>query len=317
MAKRLVLDVDPGLGDSLATIVALLDPEIELMALTAVAGSMPAPQASYHVQALLQLVDPARWPRIGAAVEGPLPESDADDHRRLLASLNGSNGLADLRPAVPDLHNRRESPRVLVELVREFPHEVTLVTLGPLTNVALACDRAPDFLELLGGLVILGGASGEGGDVTAAAEFNIFHDPVAASRVLSGDEPRTLIPLEATAGAVLTIEDCHQLTQRGDLAGELLRKIVPAALRRQHEVLGVEGWPIREVAAVAAVSRPYLFKTRRLRVDVETTGELTRGMTVMDRRRQSHAAQPGNTNVVIDIDLPGLQAYLMSVISSK
>jgi len=315
MATRLVLDVDPGLGDTLAAILALLDPEIELMALTAVAGGWSAPQASYNVQALLQLVDPPRWPRIGAAVDGPLPESAADDHRRLLAALNGANGLADLRPAVPDLHNRRESPRVLVELVREFPHEIKLVTLGPLTNVALACDRAPDFLELLGGLVVLGGAGGEGGDVTAAAEFNIFQDAAAAARIFAGDEPRTLIPLEATSSAVLTIEDCNPLTRRDGPAGDLLRKLIPFSLRRQHEVLGIEGLPIREVAAVAAVSRPWLFQSRRMRVDIETTGEWTRGMTVFDRRRSPRQVQPGNTNVVIDIDLPGLLAYLVSVIS--
>lgn len=317
MVTRLVLDLDPGLGDALAAVVAMLDPELELLALTAVAGAVPAQQASYNVQALVQLVDPPRWPRLGSAVEGPLPASAGDDHRRQLASLNGANGLADLKPAVPDLHNRRESPRVLVELVREFPHEITLVTLGPLTNLALACDRAPDFLELLGGLVILGGAAGEGGDVTAAAEFNIFHDPDSAARIFTGDEPRTLLPLEATAPVVLTMEDCHLLTQRSGPAGDLLRKIVPYALRRQHEVSGIEGLPVREVAAVAAVARPYLFQTRRVRVDIETSGEFTRGMTVFDRRRTPVVSQPANTNVVKEIDLPGLLAYVQSVMAAK
>jgi inosine-uridine nucleoside N-ribohydrolase len=317
MTRKLVLDLDPGIGDAIAALVALADPQIELLALTATAGSTSAAVATQAVQALVQLADPPRWPRIGAAIEADPPDLACEEFMRLQAELQGPSGLGELRPTVPELHSRRESPRLLVELVREFPHEVTLVTLGPLTNLAAACDRAPEFLSLLAGLVIVGGAGREGGDVTATAEFNMARDPAAARRVLATDEVRTLIPLDATSPLGLTSEDCQLLMAGPGPLCELLRKLLPFSLRQHHDVLGMECVPIREAAAVALVSRPYLFQSSRIAVEVEVAGELTRGMTVFDQRTGPLAHGTANTNVVTEIDEAGLVAYLSGLFTAR
>ncbi len=133
-------------------------------------------------------------------------------------------------------------------------------------------------------MICLGGAVDGGGDVTASAELNIYCDPEAARNVLRMPATKSLIPLEIARGAVLTVDQIHKLCGDESRRGKFLKNMLTYGFRAYHEHLGREGFPIREVVALCAVTRPELFESRRLAVDVEISGELTRGMTVADRR---------------------------------
>ncbi|MFP6769787.1 MAG: nucleoside hydrolase, partial [Planctomycetaceae bacterium] len=164
MIQKMVIDADPGIVDALAIMLAVQDRSVDLVGVTATAGHVSGATATRNIQAVIDWLDPPKRPRIGHCDVAASP----------LASMvmDGTSGLGDCNPSVAGLHQRHDSARLLVELVRGSPHEITLLTLGPLTNVSVAAELAPDFVGLLGSLVSLGGAIQSGGDVTAAAEFN-------------------------------------------------------------------------------------------------------------------------------------------------
>ena len=203
----------------------------------------------------------------------------------MVAKINGPSGLGNLEVEVADLHNIRDPARVLTELVRMAPNEITLLTLGPLTNVERACERNPDFLGLLKRFICLCGAVDGGGDVTAAAEFNVYCDPEAARNVLRMPATKTLIPLEISRQAVLTMDHIQRMRHRRiDPPRPLFQRMLTYSFRAYHEELGRKAFPLREIVALAAVTRLDLFESRRMAIDVEVSGELTRGTTVADRR---------------------------------
>jgi inosine-uridine nucleoside N-ribohydrolase len=311
--RKLIIDLDPGVGDAFAAVLALLDPELDVLAMTATAGAVPGAVATRNLQAVVAQVDPAKWPRIGAAATSGI-SADAKHSSRgsMLDILNGPTGLGDMEVVVPELHHRHESWKVLTDIVRANPHQVTLLTLGPLTNVVAACERAPEFLELLGGLVCLGGSVEAGGDITAAAETNIFLNPEGARSILTSADAKTLIPLDVTNRVVLTYEHFQRIAEATAPAAAFLRQLLPFSFRAHHQFLGMEGIFLREVVALAAITRPSLFRLHAYAVDVETQGELTRGMTVFERRRQHHTK--ASTNVALDVDAQGIADYVTQLL---
>lgn len=314
MAQKLIIDADPGIGDAVAIALAVLDPEIDLLAVTATAGVVAGPDATRNIQAVVEALDPPKLPRIGGS--DVIVERVTREWRAATVSsraLNGTNGLADWDFRVADLHNRHESFKLMTDLVRTWPHEVTLLTLGPLSNVALAIERQPDFLQQLRGLVCLGGSVEVGGDVTAVAEFNVYANPEAARGILRSPATKTLVPLDVSRRVVLTFEQLHRLpTDEQSHVGQLLGRLLPFALRASHQHLGLEGFRLHEVVALAAVTQPHLFSTRPMALDIETGGELTRGMTVFDRR----GTQQWQTNIDVlrDVDTQGVLDYFTRVV---
>ena len=290
MKRKLIIDCDPGIGDALAVALALLSPDVELAAVTAVGGCVPGRTATRNLLAVLASLDPSPRPRTGAAERTPAGEGLHFAGEEIdWQDLNGPDGLGDLDVPEVDLYDPRDSARVMVELVRDSPDRVTLLTLGPLTNVKLACELWGDFADALGELVVLGGAVERGGDVTAAAEFNMAADPLAARAVLRGRAAKTVVPLDVSRRVVMTPAQYDRLRTRlagsdGGEAGHLLSRILPWSFRANHQCFGVEGLSLMEATALAAVVRPDLFEREEMAVDVETAGELTRGMTVFDRR---------------------------------
>ena len=312
MAKKLIIDLDPGIGDAMAAVLALLDPGVDLLALTATAGCVSGEAATRNLQAVVEQLDPPKWPRIGSSADSAVPlEQPAALNVADFQCLNGPDGLGECRFNVADLHHRHESSKVLADLVRLSPHEVTLLTLGPLTNVAAACERMPDFLTLLENMVCLGGCIAEGGDITAAAEFNIFCNPDAARSVFQSLDSKTLVPLDVTNKPVLTFEQFNRLESAKSRGAIFLKQLLPYSFRAHHQFLGMEGMLIREAVALATITRPHLFRFERLPVDVESTGELTRGATVFDRRR---TAGTPNINVVVDVDAQGVLDYVAALL---
>lgn len=314
MAQRqLIIDADPGIGDALAILLALLDPDIDLLAVTAVAGCVSARDATRNLHGILAQLDPPKLPRVGAAIESPgrdHPGSALDQ----LARLNGSSGLGDCEFPIAELHRAHESPKVLTDLVKQYPNSVTLLTLGPLTNVAAAIERMPEFMPMLGGLVCLGGAISVGGDASPVAEQNLFRNPEAARRVLRSPATKTLVPLDVTDRVELTIDQYERsIGDAKSKSAEFLKQLMPFAFKAHHHCLGMEGMLPRDVVALAAITRPGLFQVQPMAIDVETEGRLTWGMTVSDRRRFSRS-QP-NMDVILEVDSQGVLDYMREILA--
>jgi inosine-uridine nucleoside N-ribohydrolase len=302
MARKVILDVDPGIDDALAITLALFDPRLEVVAITAVAGNVSAEQATRNVQSIIEQLDPPRWPRIGAAVR---PDRDPLVDSR---HVYGADGLGNANFPVAELHHQHPSDKVIADEIRQAPEAVTLVALGPLTNIANMLRRDPALAEQIGQLVIMGGSVRGPGNVTPAAEFNMYCDPLAAREVFRSRTTKTLIPLDVTSQVVLTYDLLDSLPPESTAAGKFLRRVLPFSYRAHHQLFGLEGSHVHDAVALAAVTDPGLFETTRLGADVETQGELTMGATVFDRR-QAPAWRP-NMDVATSIDAAAVSAAI-------
>lgn len=314
MARKLIIDADPGIGDALAIALAAINPNVELLAITATAGCVSGEIATRNILAISESVDPAKWPRIGTSShERPhIPHAEQRQYFDLL-KLNGSSGLGQVELPLSKLHKQHESARLIVDLVKQYPHEVTILTLGPLTNLELAIELAPEILSLVKGIVIQGGAISVGGDATAASEFNFFANPQAAWRLMRAPAPKTLVPLDIGYKLVLTFDTFNRWKQvRGRHLHFVFESLLPFALRAHHEQLGLEGMALREVAALASIIDDRHFETRSMVIEVETEGLETRGASVADRR-PGIRRQP-NIDVVHHIDVQGVLDSLYSTI---
>ncbi len=303
MARKVILDVDPGIDDDVALCLALFDPRLEVLAVTAVAGNVPAVQATRNVQAIIEQLDPPRWPRIGVASE---PEyGQRADGRHIF----GQDGLGNSNFEVAELHNRHPSEKVIADEIRAAADEVTIVALGPLTNIAGAFRRDPELPSMVGQLVVMGGTLSGPGNVTPAAEFNMYCDPGAAQAVLRSPTTKTLIPLDVTREVVLTYDLFDQLPDETTRAGRFLRRILPFAFRSHRERLGLEGIYVHDAVALAAVTHPELFHTEEMAGDVETSGHLCSGATVFDRR--SNREWRTNMDVAVSTEPGAVMDYIL------
>jgi inosine-uridine nucleoside N-ribohydrolase len=314
LTQKLIIDADPGIGDAVAIALALLDPDLDVLAVTATSGCVSGNDATRNIQTIVEMLDPPKWPRLGGGDVPIAPHIlETKTAAKSFVSMNGPHGLGDLEFRVADLHSVRESAKVMIDAVRDRPYEITLLTLGPLTNVELACERAPDFLDLLKGLICLGGTVESGGDVTATAEFNIYANPEAARNVLLSPATKTLVPLDISSKLILTFDQFDRLAgSAGSSIGRFLSQLLPYAFRAYHEQLGLEGICLQEVTALAAFALPRLFESHSMAVNIETRGELTRGMTVFDRR----GVEQWQTNIDVfsDVDTQGVLDYFSRVV---
>jgi purine nucleosidase len=272
--RLIILDTDPGVDDALALLYLRARPDLRLLAITTVFGNADVETTTRNalwLRARLGLVAPiyrgAAGPLNGA--RGPSP-----------THVHGQNGLGDidlngfdLPPADAGLAHER-----IIELVRAHPGAVTIVAIGPLTNLALALRTAPDLAERVAEVAIMGGAF-SGGNVTPFAEANIHNDPEAAAEVLAADWPITLTPLDATMSCVLSDADARALAERGGDAGSFAFAVTRgyAEAYARHE--GLDGCVLHDVVTLAWLACPDLFETREGPVFVTLEGE-RRGETV-------------------------------------
>ncbi|MFO1095742.1 MAG: nucleoside hydrolase [Planctomycetaceae bacterium] len=314
MAEKLIIDADPGIGDALAIALALTDPALDVLALTATAGRVAGGQAARNLQCVTAHLDPDLWPRLGICDRPQFPAPSGVDVTPT-ALLDGETGLGECNVPISELHQKHESPKLLAELVRTHPDQITLLTLGPLTNVELALELYPEFLQQLKALVVLGGSVGAGGDATPAAEFNCLADAEAARNVLTHPGTKTLVPLEVSQQLMLSFDQYQRWEQCGvSRLRQFLAWTLPFALRASRQHLGLEGVRLPGVVALSAVSQPQLFQRESMSVDVELHGELTRGMTVFDRRGISKWQT--NIDVLTGVDTQGVLDYMARIIRS-
>jgi purine nucleosidase len=278
MTRKVIIDCDPGIDDAVALCMALFEPRLEVVGVTAVQGNIPADQACRNVQAIIEQLDPPRFPRVGAA--SPHDDAPGVDGTR----LHGRDGLGNAGFRVSQLHHQRPSDKIIVDEVRSAPEQVTIVCLGPLTNLALALKREPGFVSLVDRIIITGGSVTSGGNITAAAELNMFIDAMAARTVFRSPTTKTLIPLDVTQKVAFSLDVLNELPPETNRAGRFLRRVLPFSFRAHHQELGRESIYLHGAVALLAIVHPELFTTVEMAGDVETRGDLTTGATVFDRR---------------------------------
>ena len=294
----MIIDVDPGIDDAVALAMALFDPRLEVVAVTAVGGNVPAEQATANLQSLVAFLDPPRLPRLGAAhADGALPEKPY--------SMHGPDGLGGVELPLVGLHGGTASEKVIWECLKAHPREITIVALGPLTNVARVLNRDPAIAEAIGDLIVCGGTLNAAGNATAVADFNFYCDPQAARHVIREPVAKTLVPLETTSQVLLEFGLLDELPDECSRAGMILRRMLPHAFRAHRQILGSEGIWLHDVVALVAATNPELFERVTVVADVETAGDLTAGMLVVDRR-QIRQRRP-NVDLLVACDAAAVQ----------
>jgi purine nucleosidase len=306
MARKIILDMDPGVDDAAALCVALAAPEVEVIAVTATGGNVTPSQATRNVQAIVERTDPDRWPRIGAASPEQILRTDG-------RHFFGVDGFCGAHFEVAELHHQHASVKVISDQVHAAPGEVTIVATGPVSNIAAALQREPTLATQIGHLIILGGTIGGPGNVTPAAEFNIYCDAAAARQVFHSPITKTLIPIDVTSKVVFGLDLLNYLPDENSRTGRLLRALLPGAFRVYRQQLGLEVIHLHDVVAVVAAIHPELFTTRPMYGDVETEGQLTHGATVFDRRQRPE--DPPNMEVAVDVDTAGVKDCILRVLA--
>jgi len=300
MAQPIIIIADPGIDGAFAIALALIDPALELRGLAASPGNVAADQATDNIHTIIEQTDPPRWPRLGVA---PAVEYDIDG-----ANLHGPGGLGGVGFKVARRHHSLPGEKMIGEMLRQAPKELTVVVLGPLTVLARALDRDPDLPALVDRIICLGGSWHEPGNASPVAEFHFFCDPPAARQVLRCGAAITLIPLDVSRKLLFSPTDLLELPAPESRTCQFLRQIVPYGIRATSNLYGIEGYHLKDVLGIAAVAIPGALTTRAVHVDVEAQGELTRGMSVIDTRVQSSAK--ANVELVTGVDILAVRDYM-------
>ncbi len=286
--RKIILDVDPGTDDAMAILLALNSPEIEVEALTVVAGNVVVEQGVENALKLVSLAGRCDIPVARGAAK-PLAQK-----LTTAEFFHGADGLGNAYlPAPACTPDPRPAAELITEIVNRNPHEITLVPVGPLTNIALALKKDPSIAAKVREVVLMGGSI-SGGNVTAAAEANIHNDPEAARAVFNAGWPLTMVGLNVTERTLFTRAELqklgHEEGPQARFAAEVLEFMVGLS-----EKLGGKGTPMHDPLAVAAAIDRTLITTRDMRVDIESRGEFTRGETVASRHNSSdHAVDHGD-----------------------
>ncbi len=278
MTKKIIIDCDPGIDDAIALCMALFDPRFEVLAVTATAGTVAAEQATNNVTALIETLDPPRYPRVGKA--SPPTDAPVFDN----AFLHGPDGLGGLNLQGSNRQHLPESHRVMADAIRRHKNEVTLVCLGPLTNIARLFRHDPALAPLVDKIIISGGSISSPGNASVTSEFNMFFDPPAAQQVFASATTKSLVPLDVTANFTFGVELLERIPSRESRVGKFLHHVLQFAFRMAHNRLGREMIPLYDPTTFLAVMEPELFTWEPMAGNVETKGELTTGMTVFDMR---------------------------------
>ena len=290
--RKVLLDCDPGIDDALAIAFACGHPGLDLCAVTTVAGNIGIAQATANALSVLEFVGRPDIPLAqGSAAPLLRPHVDARD-------VHGEAGLGQAR--LPPAQARpvdADATDLIIDTIGASPGEITLVATGPLTNIALAVRREPRLADWVREFVIMGGSAGRG-NVTPAAEYNIWADPEAAAAVFRAGWTVTMLGLDVTLRTGATEAVLRRMSALGPLGTGLL---LPA-LEQYRSVGGPGGPPVHDVCAVAWVAEPDLFGLVPARVQVEVAGQFTAGMTVTDFDFPGEVGS-GNALVAMRIDV--------------
>ncbi|OJF90497.1 nucleoside hydrolase [Pararhizobium antarcticum] len=277
--RKIIIDTDPGQDDAAAIMLALGSPaEIEVLGITAVAGNVPLALTSRNARLVCELCN-RRDVKVFAGAEKPIA-------RPLVTAehVHGKTGLDGPQldePTMP-LQSQHAVDFIIETLLSEPSGTVTLCTLGALTNIALALQKAPEIAPRVRELVMMGGGFFEGGNITPAAEFNIYVDPEAADIVLKSGIPVVMMPLDVTHRVLTHKARVRRISDIGTPAAIAMAQMLEFFERFDIEKYGTDGGPLHDPTVIAYLIRPELFTGRDCNVEIETKSELTLGMTVVD-----------------------------------
>jgi purine nucleosidase len=279
MARKIIIDTDPGQDDAVAILLALASPEdVEVLGLTAVAGNVPLPLTERNARMVCELAGRPDI-RVFAGCDAPMKRSLVT--AEYVHGKTGLDGIALPAPSMP--LQQMHAVDFLIDTLRAEPSgSVTLCPLGPLTNIATAFERAPDIVDRVAEIVLMGGAYFEVGNVTPAAEFNIYVDPEAAAIVFGAGAPITVMPLDVTHKVLTTQPRIDAFRALGTRVGEVVASWTDFFERYDMEKYGSAGAPLHDPCVIAYLIAPELFSGRQVNVEIETQSDLTRGMTVAD-----------------------------------
>ncbi len=273
-AMRIIIDTDPGVDDALALLLAMRSPEVSIEAITPVAGNVPLDLTLPNALRMVEAAGRTSIP-VAAGASGPLVR-----HLVTAAYAHGRNGLAGAIFPTPTTHpSRLNAAEMIRQVVRRYPHEVTIVGIGPLTNVATALKADPELRNLIQRIVIMGGSL-SGGNITPSAEFNIYVDPEAAQIVFQAGIPLTMVGLDVTRKVILTEKHVERLEAGHDRISRVAAQIARKTLEHAHQENPSADPAMHDPLAVAEIIRPGLLELRDYHVEIELAGELTAGETV-------------------------------------
>jgi purine nucleosidase len=303
--RQIIIDTDPGQDDAVAILLALASPqELELLGIVAVAGNVPLRLTARNARIVCELAGRADVP-VYAGCERPM-------HRDLVTAeyIHGKTGLDG--PTLPEpttaLQPQHGVDFLIDALRRADAGSVTLCALGPLTDIAMALVKAPDVAGKVAEIVAMAGAYFEVGNVTPAAEFNVYVDPHAADLVLRSGIPITMIPLDVSHKALTTRPRIERFRALGTRCGVAVAEMLDFFERHDVEKYGFDGGPLHDPCVIAYLLRPALLRGRKVNVTVETGSPLTLGMTVADWWGVTD--RPPNVQFMNDIDADGFYDLL-------
>ena len=274
----IIIDTDPGQDDAVAILLALASPEFEVLGITAVAGNVPLALTEVNARKVCELADRPDIKVFAGAIQPLLRTLVTAEHVHGRTGLDGPV-LAD--PKMP-LQKQHAVDFIVETLMAREAGTITLCTLGPLTNIALALIREPKIASRIKRLVAMGGGFFEGGNSTPAAEFNIYVDPQAARVVFEADIPITLIPLDCTHQALTSAARVEKFRVMKNKSGPATAALLDFFERFDEQKYGTDGGPLHDPCVMAWLLKPELFQSREVNVAIECESELTMGMTVVD-----------------------------------
>ena len=303
-AQKIIIDTDPGQDDAVAILLALASPEIEVLGLTCVAGNVPLALTAKNARIICELAGRPDLP-VYAGCDRPLKRDLVTAEH--VHGKTGLDGIALPDPTMPLAEGHAVD--FLIETLRREPAgSVTLCPIGPLTNIATALHRAPEIAGRIRQIVLMGGAYFQVGNITPAAEFNIYVDPEAADIVFRSGIPLVVMPLDVTHKALTTRPRIEAFRTLGTRVGEAVASWTDFFERFDMEKYGSEGAPLHDPCTIAWLLRPDLFAGREINVEIELRGQYTAGMTVADWWRVTKRAP--NALFIRDVDADGFYALL-------
>ena len=278
MSRDIIIDTDPGQDDAVAILLALASPELNVLGITCVAGNVPLERTSYNARQICELAGRADV-NIFAGCDSPMG-------RGLVTAehVHGETGLDGAHLPEPQMQlQSQHAVDYIIETLRQAPPKsITLCLLGPLTNIGTALHNAPDIAKNIAQIVLMGGAYFEVGNITPAAEFNIFVDPEAAQIVFNSGIDLVVAPLDVTHKALTSKAWIADLRAENSQACSTIAGWVDFFERFDSDKYGSQGAPLHDPCVIAYLIAPELFSGRHINVEIETQSELTRGMTVAD-----------------------------------
>ncbi len=277
--RPIIIDTDPGQDDAVALLVALASPEeLEILAVTAVAGNVSLDLTVTNALTMVELAKRRDVPVYRGSVRPLVNDLVTAEHVHGPSGLDGADlPLPSLLPA-----EGHAVDRMIELLMTRRDADVTICTLGPLTNLGMAIAKEPAIIPKVAELVMMGGGFFQGGNTTPAAEFNVYVDPHAAHIVFTSGIPIVMMPLDVTHQALTSADRIQRFADLGPPAGTAVAGMLDFFDRYDMEKYGTEGAPLHDPTVIAYLLKPEIFEGRRVNVQIETSSTITRGMTVVD-----------------------------------